>query len=207
MKKYLFTESQLKKIIDSELDERSRSLANTRKKRLFPKSAMMSNPDRFKEYDKETKGLNEEEVAQDQELDSYLMQAGIILTPEEKSEIEPECKLEIPQNEYTPYIEQIGQKLNGMDKKGLVSTLKQVLSLKNKKSSVPVQEQMAPIIIAGVSVPGVAVVAIAGFIALMIIIKLAKLIFSGGGRRRVNPGCKRKRRLIRRFGVEGLFRY
>ncbi len=36
MKKYIFTESQLKKIVDGEIDERSRSLANTRKKRLFP---------------------------------------------------------------------------------------------------------------------------------------------------------------------------
>jgi hypothetical protein len=58
--KFIVTESQLKKIIDSNLDERSRSLANTRKKRLFPKSAMMSNPDRFKEYDKEVKGIEDE---------------------------------------------------------------------------------------------------------------------------------------------------
>jgi hypothetical protein len=58
--KFIVTESQLKKIIDSNLDERSRSLANTRKKRLFPKSAMMSNPDRFKEYDKEVKGIENE---------------------------------------------------------------------------------------------------------------------------------------------------
>lgn len=61
MKKYIFTESQMKKIIDSELDERSRSLANTRKKRIFPKSAMKSNPDRFKEYDKEVKGIKDDE--------------------------------------------------------------------------------------------------------------------------------------------------
>jgi hypothetical protein len=59
MKKYIFTEAQLKKIIDSEIDERSRSLANTRKKRLFPKSAMDANPDRFKEYDKEVNDINE----------------------------------------------------------------------------------------------------------------------------------------------------
>lgn len=59
--KYIITESQLKKIIDSELDERSRSLANTHKKRIFPKSAIMSNPDRFKEYDKEVKGIDEKE--------------------------------------------------------------------------------------------------------------------------------------------------
>jgi len=60
MKKYIFTESQLKKIIDTELDERSRSLANTRKKRKFSKNAMMSNPDRFKEYDKEINDIDEE---------------------------------------------------------------------------------------------------------------------------------------------------
>lgn len=49
-------------MVDKEesLDEASRSFAFTRKKRLFPRSAMMSNPDRFKEYDKEVKGVNEE---------------------------------------------------------------------------------------------------------------------------------------------------
>jgi len=60
--KYIITESQLKKIIDSEIDERSRTLANTRKKRIFPKSALMSNPDRFKEYDKEVKNIKEENL-------------------------------------------------------------------------------------------------------------------------------------------------
>jgi hypothetical protein len=47
---------------EGEIDERSRSFAFTRKKILFPKSAMMSNPDRFKEYDKEVKGINEEKT-------------------------------------------------------------------------------------------------------------------------------------------------
>jgi hypothetical protein len=56
--KYKLTESQIKHI-ESELDERGRTLANTRKKRLFPKSAMMSNPLRFKEYDKEVRDLDE----------------------------------------------------------------------------------------------------------------------------------------------------
>ena len=42
---------------EESLDERSRSFAFTRKKRLFPKSAMKSNPDRFKAYDKEVKGI------------------------------------------------------------------------------------------------------------------------------------------------------
>jgi hypothetical protein len=44
---------------EKELSERGRTLANTRKKRLFPKSAMMANPLRFKEYDKEVKDLDE----------------------------------------------------------------------------------------------------------------------------------------------------
>ena len=56
--KLILTESQIKRI-ESELDERGRTFANTRKKRLFPKSAMMANPLRFKEYDKEVRDLDE----------------------------------------------------------------------------------------------------------------------------------------------------
>jgi hypothetical protein len=44
---------------EEELAERGRTFANTRKKRLFPKSAMMANPLRFKEYDKEVRDLDE----------------------------------------------------------------------------------------------------------------------------------------------------
>jgi hypothetical protein len=57
--KIVVTESQLKEIMGMEIGERSRSFAFTRKKRLFPKSAMKSNPDRFKKYDKEVKGIEE----------------------------------------------------------------------------------------------------------------------------------------------------
>lgn len=42
---------------DEEIDERSRSLAFTRKKRLFSKPEMMSNPLRYKEHDKKLKGI------------------------------------------------------------------------------------------------------------------------------------------------------
>ena len=56
--KIKLTESQLKHA-ESELGERSRTLANARKKRRFPKSAIMANPLRFKEYDKERLDLNE----------------------------------------------------------------------------------------------------------------------------------------------------
>ena len=44
---------------EKELEERGRTFANTRKKRLFPKSAMMANPLRFKEYDKEVRDIDE----------------------------------------------------------------------------------------------------------------------------------------------------
>jgi len=59
--KVILTESQITTIKrnDDELEERSRTFANTRKKRLFPKSAMMANPLRFKKYDRERMDLNE----------------------------------------------------------------------------------------------------------------------------------------------------
>ncbi len=52
----IVTEDQFNKL-EGELKERSRSFAFTRKKRLFPKSALMSNPLRFKKYDKEIKDI------------------------------------------------------------------------------------------------------------------------------------------------------
>jgi hypothetical protein len=206
--KYIITESQLKKIIDSEIDERSRTLANTRKKRIFPKSAMMSNPDRFKEYDKEVRDVKEDISSEEQELDSLLMSAGIVLTPEEKSEIQPECQqFEIPP-QVSSIVDTIKQKLDGMDKVGLINTLKQVLSIQKKtKSPQPTQEQLAPVIIAGVSVPGVAVAVVVGLIALIIVVKIAGLI-KGSKRGHTRSGqsfCKRRRKLVRRFGIDGNF--
>jgi hypothetical protein len=207
--KYIITESQLKKIIDSEIDERSRTLSNTRKKRIFPKSAMMSNPDRFKEYDKEVRDVKEDISSEEQELDSLLMSVGIVLTPEEKSEIQPECQqFEIPP-QVSSIVDSIKQKLDGMNKVGLINTLKQVLSIQKKtKSPQPTQEQLAPVIIAGVSVPGVAVAVVVGLIALIIVVKIARLIKQG--KRQYNRlgqpvTCKRRRKLVRKFGIDGNF--
>lgn len=45
---------------DEELDERSRSFAFTRKKRLFSKPEVMNSPNRYKQRDKELKGLDED---------------------------------------------------------------------------------------------------------------------------------------------------
>lgn len=49
----IISEEQLKRIVDSELDERSRSFAFTRKKRLFPRVAKKYSANRFKEADRE----------------------------------------------------------------------------------------------------------------------------------------------------------
>ena len=78
MKKLIITESQLRtlsislnendldyhKVDDAspesdeyDMDEGSRTLARTRKKRLFSKSEIMSNPNRFKLKDRELKGI------------------------------------------------------------------------------------------------------------------------------------------------------
>lgn len=43
---------------NQEVDERSRSFAFTRKKRLFSKPEMMANPDRYKKHDKELKEID-----------------------------------------------------------------------------------------------------------------------------------------------------
>jgi hypothetical protein len=165
MKKIIITESQLKRLIDEQIEQ----------------------PQQNNEY---------------QQLDKVLAQAGIALTPEEKMELSPECPMEEPPAQYAGLINQIKSKIETMDLSSLVKTLSQVKSLIGKKPQ-PVQEQLAPVIIAGITVPGVAIAIVAGFIALIIIVKIAKLISRGG--RRSSPACKRRRKLVRRFGIDGNF--
>jgi len=45
---------------EDEVDEGSRTLARTRKKRLFSKAEIMSNPNRYKLHDKKLKGIRKE---------------------------------------------------------------------------------------------------------------------------------------------------
>ena len=141
------------------------------------------------------------ETPEDQQLDKILAQAGVTLTPDEKMELSPECPMEEPPSQHAEIIDNIKSKIELMDLSNLVKTLSQVKSLIGKKPQ-PVQEQIAPILIAGITVPGVAVAIVAGFIALIIVIKIAKLISRGG---RPKPACARRRRLVRKFGLEGNF--
>ena len=141
------------------------------------------------------------ETPEDQQLDKILAQAGVTLTPDEKMELSPECPMEEPPSQHAEIIDNIKSKIELMDLSNLVKTLSQVKSLIGKKPQ-PVQEQIAPVLIAGIAVPGVAVAIVAGFIALIIVIKIAKLISRGG---RPKPACARRRRLVRKFGLEGNF--
>jgi len=56
---YKFTNAvdKMMTVDEKEIDERSRSFAFTRKKRLFSKPEMMSNPMRYKEHDKKLKNI------------------------------------------------------------------------------------------------------------------------------------------------------
>ncbi len=62
--KIVLTESQLKNIIDGEIDEKSRSFAFTRKKRLFPEPAKKYAKNRFRFADREPKekGLSNPQI-------------------------------------------------------------------------------------------------------------------------------------------------
>jgi GNAT superfamily N-acetyltransferase len=66
---------------NQEVDERSRSFAFTRKKRLFSKPEMMANPDRYKKHDRDLK-----------EIDRYKF-----------SELGPKYKKKNPEEEYNEY--------------------------------------------------------------------------------------------------------
>ena len=136
-----------------------------------------------------------------EQVNTTLSPLGINLTPEEASEIQPEC--EAPYSgPFADVVAKISEKLDTMSIDGLKNTLKQVLSLKKKQ---PVQEQLAPVIIAGVTIPGVAVAVVLGAIALIIVVKIVKAISGGGNKRRHGSSCKRRRKLVKKFGIDGNF--
>lgn len=137
------------------------------------------------EYD-----YNTPQTDQDKEFNTTLEQVGITLTPEEKKEIQPECELEVP-SQYEEIVNQINAKIEGMDKNQLVQLLKTITPLKKQ-----VNEQIAPVIIAGVSVPGVAIAVVVGIVIVLILIKLSKLIF---GKRGNYSSCRNRYRLMDKF--------
>jgi hypothetical protein len=136
-----------------------------------------------------------------EQVNSTLQPLGVSLAPDEISELQPEC--EAPYSgPFADVVAKISEKLDNMSIDGLKETLKQVLTLKKKQ---PVQEQLAPIVIAGVTIPGVAVAVVLGVIALIIVVKIVKAIGGRNGRRKHGSACKRRRKLVKRFGIDGNF--
>ena len=137
-----------------------------------------------------------------EKLAQVFSQNGFTLTPEEMEEISPDCPLEEP-TEHNDLFQKIVANIEGMGISQLFKELKNLSSLKNKKQ---MGEQVgAAVIIAGVSVPFVAVAVIGGLIAIAIIVKIVKLISGGNRRPKRSSACKRRNRLVRKFGMDGNF--
>ena len=107
------------------------------------------------------------ESTEEQQFDNALAQAGIVLTPEEKMEVSPECPIEEPPAQYSDIVNNIKSKLDTMGVNDLIKVLKQVKSVKKQPTQPSteqpvIQEQVgATILIAGVAVPAVAVMVVA----------------------------------------------
>lgn len=144
-----------------------------------------------------------------QTLNNVLSQSNVTpIASDEIDELSPDCPVDIPQNEYSNTLEQIQEKINNInDINTLKSELKKISTLQKQPQPVqqPVQEQAVPIIILGVAVPPVAITIVAGTILLMLIIKLAKLIF-GKKTHKTSSSCKRRSKLFKKYGVDGMFR-
>ena len=150
-----------------------------------------------------------------QTLNNVLSQSNVTpIASDEIDELSPDCPVDIPQNEYSNTLEQIQEKINNInDINTLKSELKKISTLQKQpqqqpqqpQQPQPVQEQAVPIIILGVAVPPVAITIVAGTILLMLIIKLAKLIF-GKKTHKTSSSCKRRSKLFKKYGVDGMFR-
>ena len=144
-----------------------------------------------------------------QTLNNVLSQSNVTpIASDEIEELSPDCPVDIPQNEYSNTLEQIQEKINNInDINTLKSELKKISTLQKQPQQPvqqPVQEQAVPIIILGIAVPPVAIGIVAGTIILMLIIKLAKLIFGKKTHKR-SSSCKRRSKLFNKYGVDGMF--
>jgi len=138
-----------------------------------------------------------------QTLNNVLSQSNVqLISPDEVDELSPDCPVEIPQNEYQGTLSEIQEKINNTNNIDVLKSELKKISILQKQQ--PVQEQAIPIMILGVTVPPVAIAVVAGLITLMIIVKLAKLIF-GKKTHKTSSSCKRRSKLFRKFGVDGMF--
>lgn len=140
-----------------------------------------------------------------QTLNNVLSQSNVTpIAADEIEELSPDCPVDIPQNEYQGKLSEIQEKINNINNIDVLKSELKKISTLQKQSQKPIQEQAVPIIILGVAVPPVAIAIVAGTIILMLIIKLAKLIFGKKSNKR-SSSCKRRSKLFRKYGVDGMF--
>jgi hypothetical protein len=141
-----------------------------------------------------------------QTLNNVLSQSNVTpIAADEIEELSPDCPVDIPQNEYQGKLSEIQEKINNINNIDVLKSELKKISTLQKQSQKPIQEQAVPIIILGVAVPPVAITIVAGTILLMLIIKLAKLIF-GKKTHKTSSSCKRRSKLFKKYGVDGMFR-
>lgn len=206
-----FTDAVDKMVENEEsLDEASRSFAFTRKKRLFPKSAMMANPNRFKKYDKEVKGIEKElgdspiendiqeseDVCFQEELDTLndFLSGIVTLGPEDiGGELSHEDLLSsVTDPKQKNILSKVLINISQMNMDPLRVELIKVMSMKNLK------EQPTPYLdrtteIGGVQIPTVVVHGSLGLLAIAILTRMIK----GIGNLDVNSKDKRRRKYDR----------
>jgi hypothetical protein len=136
-------------------------------------------------------------------LNQILSDANLpTITPDEIEELSPDCPVEFPQNQYQNLLYKIQTLINNTND---INTLKNELKKVSSSKEQGIQEQVASgLVILGVTIPPVAIAIVAGLITLMLIIKLAKLIF-GKKTHKTSSSCKRRSKLFRKFGVDGMF--
>jgi hypothetical protein len=136
-------------------------------------------------------------------LNQILSDANVpVITPDEIDELSPDCPVEYPQNQYQNLLDKIQTLINNTND---INTLKNELKKVSSSKEQPIQEQVASgLVILGVTIPPVAIAIVAGLITIMLIVKLAKLIF---GKKKYSPRsvCKRRSKLFRKYGVDGMF--
>ena len=145
-------------------------------------------------------------------LNNILSQVGVPnISPDELDELSPECPVEIPDNPYKDIVVKLQDKINNISDTNVLKSLLQTIKDNSSKES-KVQEQVGAlgttVMILGIAIPGPAFLIIAGTLTLIIVLQLAKLLFSTKTIKRKSAGystCKRRRKLVKKFGLDAYF--
>jgi hypothetical protein len=140
-----------------------------------------------------------------EQINSQLSQVGVpSLTDQDVKDFQSisDCPMEEPTTDpqQTKILNQVKNNIEKMKVGQILSDLKKLRSAKRNSQKKMNEQLVEALTIAGVTIPGGAVLAIGGFIALLLLVKLVKLIFGGGGS---FGDCKKKFRLFSKYGPSG----